>query len=115
MGKDGHTSLSLYAGLALFLQTGCQPDQHIRVEQGLFQLFGREVAAVLTDGGKDLSSQPLLERQGLGLVRAPEEKIQALFSEHNHLLRPGGGHNGCDPPPFCWNMCNPGIAVPFIT
>ena len=46
----------------------------------IFRL-GRAVATCFTDGGKNFSSQPLLERQGLGLVRAPEEKIQALFND----------------------------------
>ena len=86
MGKDGHTSLSLHTGLALFLQLGRQLDQHIRVEQGFFQLFGREIAAVLTDGGKHFMNDPSLEGLGFRLTRTEDEGIQTGLGNDGHFL-----------------------------
>ena len=89
MGKDGHTSLSLHAGLALFLQLGRQPDQHIRVEQGFFQLFGREVAAVLTDGGRNFFHNPVLEPFCAGQVRPHDETVHIRLGDDVKIDRRG--------------------------
>lgn len=47
--------------------------------------------------------QPLLERQGLGLVRTPEEEVEALFGDDLHWLVSSGGVNRFHPLPLVRN------------
>ena len=81
------------------------PEKSIPGRRQNLGLCGRrDVAARPADGREHFPRQPLLKRQGLGLVRTSEEKVQALFGETEHVLCPGGGLNGIDPPPFFWDV-----------